>query len=308
VLIHGGGNHLVSVYGIEPDLESRVSIIPGHLVDGRLSRLEPGTNKVFMGRSLAYQLGVREGDLMTLIIPEPSAGGNSVTPRMARVEVAGFFEVDSEVDYSLMLMDRKDLAAIARDTSLTWRVTVGNIFLAPAVAQDIRALGGSVLSVEVWTDEYGDFFETVRMEKIMMFILLTLIVAIAAFNIVSGLSMMVKEKQADIAVLRTLGLAPSRVMQVFVIQGTLVGVLGTIGGMLIGVPLAVYIPEVIGFFEDLVGARMLAGTYFDRVPSDVRPADLVVIVLVSLGLSLAATLYPAWRAAQLHPADVLRYE
>ena len=226
---------------------------------------------------------------------------------MARLQVAGFFEVDSELDYGLMLMNRKDLASIVRDNTNTWRISLHDIFLAPSIKRELEK-SSSVDKVSTWNDEYGDFFRTVKMEKIMMFILLTLIVAIAAFNIVSGLSMMVKGKQADIAVFRTMGLSPGKVMQIFVVQGTVVGILGTAIGMLVGIPLAHYIPQVIGFVEDLTGTHLLAGTYFDRVPTDVRLPDLGVIVVVSLALSFLATLYPAWRAAKLRPANVLRYE
>lgn len=307
VAIHNDGRRLVNVYGIEPEREKDISIIPDHLVAGAMSDLTAGSHHVILGRSLGFDLGLNRGDVVTLIIPQPSASGNSVTPKMTRATVAGFFEVKSELDYGLVLMNRNDLASAVGDHTQTLRVTLHDVFRAASLAATL-AQRSDVLGVSDWTDEYGDFFRTVRMEKIMMFILLTLIVAIAAFNIVSGLSMMVKEKQADIAVFRTMGLSPAQVMQVFVIQGTVVGVLGTAAGMLAGVPLAYYIPGIIRFVENLVGARMLAGTYFDRVPTDVRVPDLVAIVAVSMALSLLATLYPAWRAARLRPARVLRYE
>lgn len=308
LVIHGQQTRLVSVYGVEPGKEQSVSIVPDHMVSGDLASLSPGTNRVVLGRPLAFQLGIVTGDTITLIIPEPSRGGNAVTPRMARLVVAGFFELDSELDYKLLMIDRHDLSGIVRDAGdETWRVTLHDIFRAPAFAAEAMKQQG-VTGVSTWTDDYGDFFRTVRMEKIMMFVLLTLIVAIAAFNIVSGLSMMVKEKQADIAVLRTLGLSPGQVMQTFVIQGAIVGVAGTLIGMVIGLPLAYWVGTVVRFFEDLSGTRLLAGTYFDRVPSDLRTPDFAVIVLVSLLISLLATLYPSYRASRLRPAEVLRYE
>ncbi len=281
--------------------------MPDHIVVGNIDALTPGSNALMLGRPLAFQLGLATGDAITLIVPEASAGGNAVTPRLARVTVAGFFEVDAEVDYNLVLMNRNDLAAVVGDTNAIFRVTLDDIFRAPAFSRSVESTIQGASTTD-WTNEYGDFFETVRMEKIMMFVLLTLIVAIAAFNIVSGLSMMVREKRADIAVLRTLGLSPLGVMFTFMIQGTVVGVLGTILGLLIGIPLAWSVSDVVSFFEDLAGAKMLAGTYFDRLPSDIRLADLLVIALVSLVISLLATLYPAYRASRLQPADVLRYE
>ncbi|MEX0941754.1 MAG: lipoprotein-releasing ABC transporter permease subunit [Pseudomonadales bacterium] len=307
VAVQGRSNKLVSIYGIVPDQEKQVSILPNHLVSGSLADLSQGQNRVFMGRPLGFQLRTAVGDMLTLIIPEPSVSGNSVVPRLARVQVAGFFEVDSEVDYNLIVANLSDLTAMAGTTETTFRVTLADIFLAPAVKEDLLGVPG-VTRIVTWTDEFGDFFETVRMEKIMMFILLSLIVAIAAFNIVSGLSMMVRDKQADIAVFRTMGLSPFSVMQTFVIQGAMVGLLGTFLGLAIGIPLAVSISEVVSFFESLFGARMLAGTYFDKVPSDLRIADLAAIAMVAIAISLVATLYPAYRASRLRPANVLRYE
>lgn len=307
LLLHGSSNKLVAMYGVDAEREALVSILPDHIVAGNMGALTPGSGALLLGRPLAFQLGLVTGDSVTLIVPEPSAGGNAVAPRLARLRVAGFFEVDAEVDYSLVLMNRDDLAQVAGDTSIAYRVTLDDVFRAPGFAA-AAATGIEGATASDWTDEFGDFFETVRMEKIMMFVLLTLVVAIAAFNIVSGLSMMVREKRADIAVLRTLGLSPRAVMVTFMIQGSVVGVLGTALGLLIGIPLAWSVSDIVSFLEGLAGANMLAGTYFDRLPSDIRGADLLVIALVSLVISLTATLYPAYRASRLQPADVLRYE
>lgn len=307
VIIHGGSNRLVSLYGIEPEIESSMSIVPDHMRTGAMGDLIEGENRVVIGRPLAYQLGVGPGDTMTVIVPELSATGRSIRPRLMRVQVSGLFELDSELDYSLVLMHGADLRKLIGVNERHIRVQLDNIFAAPSFSRQASALT-EVDRTRDWTRQFGDFFETVRMEKTMMFILLTLIVAIAAFNIVSSLSMMVKEKQADIAVFRTLGLSPAGVMGIFVTQGAVVGVLGTLMGLIIGVPLAFYIPEIVAFFEDLFGVRMLAGTYFDRLPSDVRAPDIAVIGLVSVVITLLATLYPARQAARLQPADVLRYE
>lgn len=305
MLINGNSNQLLAVYGIVPEEESRISVIPAHVNVPLEALMAPGSNRMVMGRGLGYRAGLERGDSVTLVIPEPSAGGNSVSPKIARVEVSGFFELGSELDYRLALLHIDDLKAITGSMKTGYRLTLNNIFAANEVARWLEDSLGPDVKVSSWSREYGNFFETVRMEKVMMFILLALVIAIAAFNIISSLSMMVKEKQADIAVLGTLGMSPGRIMMIFVIQGGLIGILGTLLGVLIGVPLAIYVPEIVGFFEQILGSRMLAGTYFDRVPSDVRAPDIAVVLLVSLTITMLATLYPAWRAARLRPAEVL---
>lgn len=308
MLINAGETRLIALYGIEPGAERAVSNIPT-FVDGDLRELLPaGSNQIVIGRGLAYQAGIARGDRIMVVIPEPSAGGNTITPRFGQVTVAGFFELGSELDYRLGLMNIEDLGAITGRAQTAWRLALDDVFVAPVISRWLRDRLGPDAEISDWTREYGNFFETVRMEKIMMFVLLSLVIVIAAFNIISSLSMMVKEKQADIAVLRTLGMSPRRVMMIFVVQGGSIGALGTLVGVLLGVPLALWIPEIIGFFEELWGARVLAGTYFERVPSDVRVPDVAVILAVSLTITIMATLYPAWRAARLRPAEVLHAE
>jgi lipoprotein-releasing system permease protein len=307
MVIGQSSTRLVAVYGVDPAADARVSIIDQHIVRGALTDLLPGTNRSIIGRPLGYQLGLREGDEFTLMIPEPGKNGHSISPKLARIHVAGFFELDSELDYELILLPLADLQAISGDHAAQLRVTLSDVLEAPRLAQQIKNKypGQGVLD---WTADYGDFFKTVKMEKVMMFLLLAMIVAIAAFNIVSGLSMMVKEKSSDIAVLRTLGLSSRQVMLVFMIHGSLVGAAGVVLGVLLGVPLAYHIPEVVGFFESMFGGKVLAGTYFSQVPTDVRWFDIGIIMLVSLGITVMATLYPAYRASRLQPAQVLRHE
>lgn len=305
VMIAGASNRLVALYGIEAEREEAVSILPQNMVAGSLGDLAREGGAV-LGRPLAWQLGLGVGDTATVIVPVPAAAGSSIRPRLMRVVVRGLFEVDSEVDYGVVLLRLPDLMDLV-GTEPTVRLALNDVFAAPAVSQ--RAISAGVAtSARDWTDDYGDFFDTVRMEKNMMFILLAFVVAIAAFNIVSSLSMMVKEKHFDIAVFRTLGLTPSRIMLIFLGQGAIIGLLGVGLGLALGVPLAIFIPDIVAFFEDLLGARMLAGTYFDELPTDVRAADLVVIAGVSLVISFIATLYPARQAAALQPAAILRYE
>ncbi len=304
MLVQSNKNRLVAVYGIDPGKEKEMSVVPSHMVEGRLEDLVPGSYKIAIGKPLGLQLGLWTGDNITLLIPEPSPQGSMVVPKIARVELASTFALQSELDYALVLINLEDLKQIVGVVQHDTRLTLDNIFQVGGV----RKLLETEVNVTDWSREYGDFFETVRMEKLMMFILLTLIVMIAAFNTVSGLSMMVKEKQAEIAVLRTMGLSRGRVMQVFIIQGSFIGLVGTVAGVILGVPLAYNVTEVVGFFEDVFGGRMLAGTYFDRVPSDVRLFDIIVIILVSFLISILATLYPAYRAAKVDPANALGAE
>jgi lipoprotein-releasing system permease protein len=303
MMLVSGEGRLIAVYGIDPEQESDVSIIPQHLRSGVITDLKSGEFRVIVGSSLASRFSLWTGSKSTLLIPVPSSGGETVVPRISQVTVLDTFKLDSELDYGLVLMHVDDLARITGDERVLSRVALNDIFSVNAFLQ----ASGAVV-VETWYDEYGDFFETVRMEKLMMFLLLTLIVMIAAFNTVSGLSMMVQEKQSEIAVLRTMGLSRGEVTSIFVVQGALIGVVGVSFGLLLGTPLAHYITEIVSFFENVLGNRMLAGTYFDRVPSDVRYADIAVIALVSFLIALLATLYPAFRAARIDPAVVLRAE
>lgn len=303
MLLSATESRLVSVYGIDPAMESRISIIPQHIQTGEIGNLVSGKNRVIVGSAIAARFGLYPGSHGTLLIPVPSASGQTVVPRVSQISVAGTFQLESELDYALVLMHIDDLRKITGDDSQQSRVTLKDIFSVNA----FRAQSGQTV-LSSWYDEYGDFFETVRMEKLMMFLLLTLIVMIAAFNTVSGLSMMVKEKQSEIAVLRTMGLRRHQVTSIFVVQGALIGIFGVTFGLLIGLPLAYHVTEIVSFVENMMGGRMLAGTYFDRVPTDVRFVDIVVIGVVSLFIALAATLYPALRAAQLDPAVALRAE
>ncbi len=305
VVVNGHGSRLVSLFGVEPGREAAVSVLPEHMVSGSLSALEPGSHRVIVGRSLAMLLGVRLGDAMTVIVPQP--GEQSIRPRLLRLTLAGTFDLGSELDYQLFVLHGEDLAMLLGEPFRRIRVRLDDVFAAPRISRQLTNAGAARDAVD-WTEEFGDFFKAVQREKTMMFVLLTLIVAIAAFNIVSSLSMMVKEKQADIAIYRTLGMTPGAVMGVFMTQGIVVGLLGTLLGLAVGIPLAFLIPDIVAAVEGMVGARMLAGTYFDRLPVDVRWPDLVIIALVSVGISVIATLYPAYQASRLQPASVLRYE
>jgi len=309
MLSAGGDVNIAEIYGVSPEHEERVSIIPQHMQFGKLKDLVPGTNTIVLGRGLAMQLGVFPGQSLTLLLPETSSSGQTVRPRIVQVRLAGTFEVEAELDYTLALMNVQDLARIldVSQALISTRIRFRDLLQAPARMTEIdRMLAGT--TAESWADQYGDLFSAVEMEKSMMFLLLLLIIAIASFNIISGLVMLVDEKKSDIAILRTLGISPGSVMAIFIIQGSILGVIGTTAGMLAGALLAINITDIVSFFENLAGQQVLAGTYFDSVPSELRMNDLAIIAFTSLLISIASTIYPAWRASTLHPADVLRYE
>ncbi len=295
-------NRMITIHGVVPEREREMSVLDKHMVDGSVEDIQAGGNHVVLGASIAARMGLWLGDTSTLLIPVASPGGQSVVPRVARVKVVGIFRLESELDFGLAVMHVDDLATLV-GAEPNYRLSLQNIFELGTIADKY---GDSVIST--WAEDYGDFFAAVRMEKLMMFLLLTMIVMIAAFNTVSGLSMMVKEKQGEIAVLRTMGLTPHDITRVFMIQGSVVGVSGVLLGLILGLPAAYWVSEIVGFFEDLFGGRMLAGTYFDRVPSEIRAPDIFMIALVSSVIAVIATLYPAYRAGQLEPAEVLRAE
>lgn len=311
MLTRRGSVNVVALYGILPQREGDVSIIPDHINRGSLQNLQEGGDGIVLGRDLAYSLGVSIGDEFTLIIPQPSRGGGSIVPKMVKVTLVATFKVGAELDYSLALMHVADLARILmlKGGVHGIRIQVDDLFDAPdIIRRTVAALGADRYRGVDWTATYGDLFQTIGMEKTMMFLLLLLIVAIAAFNIIAGLIMLVDDKKGDIAILRTLGASPATIMGIYVVQGSVIGIAGTLLGMVLGIVLAINITEIVAWFEQLLNVTVLGGTYFDSVPSDLRMADLLVIFLVTLVISFAATLYPAYRAAQLNPAEVLRSE
>lgn len=305
MLVSHSGNELVKIYGVIPGEEEKMSLVSQYMVAGDMSLLVPGNSYVLLGRPLAFRLGLGVGDGVTLVMPGTTKSGRSIRPKLFNLEIAGLFELGSELDYGLGLMHLKDVEAVS--ALKPWmRFKLADVFDADGFAKNIR--NHFQVDVLTWGDEYGDFFQTVKMEKIMMFILMAVIIAIAAFNIVSSLSIMVVDKKSDIAILRTMGANSRQIMSIFMVQGMLTGLVGLLLGLAIGVPLAQYITEVVSFFEDVLSSRVLSGTYFDRVPSDVRLRDLMVISLFSLLVSFLATIRPAIKASKLQPAAILRTE
>ena len=313
MLTAGGAVRGVLVRGIEPDEERSVSDVSDYMVTGTLDELEAGAFRIVVGSSLATRLGLDLGSRVTAIAPEPTTSPAGVVPRHRRFEVAGIFEAGhGQYDSSFALMHIRDAGRLfrVRDGVSGLRLRLDDVFAAPRLAQEIASGLGGRYWVTDWTRYHAQFFRALRIEKTAMFIILTLIVAVAAFNLVSTLVMIVNEKQPEIAILRTLGLTPASVLAIFLVQGTLIGLVGTGVGAAAGVALAGNLEVIVPAIERLIGQKFLSPEiyYLADVPADIRGADVVTIVVVAFVMSVIATIYPAWRAANTQPADALRHE
>ncbi|MCC6213005.1 MAG: lipoprotein-releasing ABC transporter permease subunit, partial [Burkholderiales bacterium] len=301
------------VRGVLPAREDRVAEIGSHMRAGRLDALRAGEFHIVLGSELARALGARPGDKVALIAPQGQVTPAGVIPRLKQFTVAGIFEVGMfEYDSGLALVHLEDAQKLFQMGSEVsgLRLRLDDLFAARGVARALVAKLGADFYATDWTRSHANFFRAVEIEKRVMFIILTLIVAVAAFNIVSTLVMLVTDKQADIAILRTLGASPGSVVQIFMVQGALIGVIGTFAGVVLGVLLGLNVATVVPFIEGLLGFKFLAKDvyYISDLPSDVQIADVATIALVSLALSFLATLYPSWRASRVNPAEALRYE
>ena len=301
------------VRGILPEREAAVADLGRQMVFGSLEALRPSEFGIVLGAELARALRVRPGDKLTLISPQGLVTPAGVVPRLKQFTLVGVFEVGLfEYDGGLVLVHLADAQRFYRleEGVSGVRAKVADLFEARAIADRLGTRLGAGVKTTDWTRTHATFFRAVQIEKTMMFIILTLIVAVAAFNIVSTLVMVVTDKEPDIAILRTLGATPRSIMKIFVVQGALIGVVGTILGVAGGVLLAANIDVVVPFIERLVGMRMFSPDvyYISELPSDLQRRDVIAITCVSLVLSLAATLYPSYRAARLRPAEALRYE
>ncbi|MBL1266855.1 MAG: lipoprotein-releasing ABC transporter permease subunit [Halomonas sp.] len=308
----GGRNQGAMVNGINPEWEDRVSIIGEHMRQGELIDLVPGEWHVVLGSMLARNLGVGVGDRVTLLVPEASITPAGVFPRLKRFTVSGIFSVGAELDANLAYANIEDMQTLARlgDAVGGLRLQLDDLFAASSETQAILNELGPEYRGSDWTFSQGNLFQAIQMEKRMIALLLTVIIAVAAFNIVSTLVMVVTDKRADIAILRTIGAKPSSIMGIFIVQGMAIGFIGIAIGVAVGVLLALTIADLIGWVEGTLGIQFLdAGVYFiSDLPSRLQWNDVSRIVLAAFGLTFLSTLYPAWRAAKVQPADVLRYE
>ena len=312
LLARGEDMRGVLVRGIDPVLEPEVTELGNPEQRAALQRLQTGKFGVVLGSELARALGVRVGDPVTLIAPSGQLTPAGVVPRLKQMEVLGTFDSGHfEYDSTLALVHWEDAARIFRlEGPSGVRLKLRDLHQARAVAADLQTTMGAGVYVRDWSQQNRTWFAAVQVEKRMMFIILTLIVAVAAFNLVSTLVMTVTDKRADIAILRTLGASPASIMGICVVQGAMVGVIGTLTGLLLGLGVALHIDVIVPAIEHALGASFLPKDIYliSRMPSEPQSGDIVPIAIISLVLSFVATIYPSWRASQVNPAEALRYE
>ncbi len=308
----GGELYGVLVHGVEPAYEQRLAGDLINMIEGDLDVLEPGSRSIILGRILAFDLGVRIGDGVVLLIPRP-VGDGTLQPVLERFVLRGVFEAGlQDHDATLALVNLEDAARVLRlgDSVGALRFRADDVMAAPAVARSIDEALGEGFASRDWTVENASYFRAIRIEKLMMSLILSLIIGVAAFNIVASLVMVVTDKTNDIAVLRTLGMGPDGVVRVFFVQGAAIGWAGVAIGVVLGIVLAVNVPVIAPALEALFGFQIMPGDvyYVTRIPSELEWPDVAVISLAALALTSLATLYPARRAALVNPAAALRYE
>src|SRR5580765_2735167 len=310
LIAHGDARRGVIVRGIVPSEEATVTDLAARLKDTTLSRLVPGAWGVVLGIDLARTLGVREGDKVTIVLPGGQVTPAGVVPRLKSLTVVGTFDAGHyEYDSGLALVHLDDAARLFRSEGPTGvQLRLADLNQAPRIAAELAQSLGPKFEVRDWTRTNRNWFAAVQVEKRLMFIILTLIVAVAAFNLVSTLVMTVTDKRSDIAILRTLGASPRSVMGIFMVQGALAGVIGTLAGVAFGLLIAFNVGSIVAVIEALLRVSFLPASVYliSRMPSDPQSADIVPIVVISLVLSFVATLYPSWRASRVRPAEALR--
>ena len=313
MLSYKGAMQPIQINGVDPALESQVSIVTQHIVQGRLQDLKAGEFGVVIGEITARRFRLSVGDKITLIVPEISSAPGGITPRLQRLTVVGVFKVGAELDGSMALVNVADAAVIQRwqpNQVQGVRLALTDLYAAPQVSTAIAGGLGADYKADDWTHTQGSLFSAMKMEKTMIGLLLLMIVAVAAFNIIATLIMVVNDKGADIAILRTIGATPRQIMTIFMVQGSVIGVIGTIIGGVLGVIAAINVSQLVGWIERVTGQHIFTSdVYFiSNLPSKLEGSDVLMICAAGLILSFLATIYPAYRAAQIQPAHALRYE
>lgn len=310
LLSHKGLVSSAFISGIHPDYEDRVSILSEHMKKGRLQDLQPGTFNVVLGSSLLSKLGLAIGDKVTLVLPEAAVTPAGVIPRFKRFTVSGSFTVGAELDGMVGFINLEDAAVLGRMKGHVEgvRIKVDNLFMAGRIAWEIASNQQQPFYASDWTRTHGTLFQAIKMEKTMMALLLLLIVAVAAFNIVSSLVMVVTDKKADIAILRTLGASPGTVMTIFMVQGSFIGIMGTLMGTALGVFCALNISDFALWLEQALDTKLFEQYFVNYLPSELRWNNVFLVSGIGFLMSFLATLYPARRAAKVQPAEALRYE
>jgi len=312
LITYEGGVESIQVQGILPEAESRVSVLEDHMIIGSSANLLPGEFGIVMGRLLARSLGIAPGDRVTLTLSDINITPAGVFPRMRSFTLVGVFEVGAQVDQNLAMIHIDDAARLFRYSGGVQglHVKVNDMYRAGTVMSELAQGFGEAFTVKDWSQTQGSLFQAVKMEKIVIAALLCIIIAVAAFNIVSSLVLMVADKRSDIAVLRTLGLTARQVMGIFIVQGSAVGLAGTLIGAALGCLIAFTLSSLMAVLESLFGWHAFDPNvfYISQFPSVLMWQDVVLICSVAVTLSLLATLYPAYRAAKIEPAEALRYE
>jgi lipoprotein-releasing system permease protein len=310
----GASNQFSLIQGIQPELHDQVSIIGDHMLAGELQNLKAGEYGIILGSGIARKLGVFVGDKVTLISVEgTTATPAGISPRLKRFTLVGIFEVRAEIDARLAVIHIKDAEKLLRypaDEVSGLRIKADNVLRAASLSQQIyQTLDGPYFTSD-WTRSHGSLFRAIKMEKTMMFILLTFIIAVAAFNIVTTLVMVVTDKQADIAILRTIGASPGQILSIFIVQGSLNGFFGTLLGLIGGISLSNSLPDIVVWVEQTFNVSLIPGdVYFvSFLPTQLLMSDVMNVSIAAFGMSILATLYPAWRASRVKPAEALRYE
>ena len=313
MLTHAGQVRGVMIRGVLPSREPAVSEIGRYLVEGELESLAPGRFNVLMGRDLARRLGADVGTRVTLVAPQARITPAGVLPRMRRFTVSGLFEAGhAQYDTSLAVVHVEDAQRVFRlgQGISGLRVKLADMFDAPRVSRELARSFGGRYWLRNWTQYHANFFRALKIERTVMFVILTLIVAVAAFNLVSTLVMVVTDKESDIAILRTLGAGQSSILAIFVVQGTLIGIAGTIAGVAGGVALATHVETLVPAIESFFDVKFLSPDiyYISAVPSEMRWRDVAAVGAVAFVMCVLATIYPAWKASRVQPVEALRHE
>ncbi|CAM4047145.1 Lipoprotein-releasing system transmembrane protein LolC [Pseudomonas reidholzensis] len=313
MLSYKGAMQPIQVSGIDPAEEGKVSIVGQHIVQGRLQDLLPGEYGVVIGELTARRFRLNTGDKLTLIVPEISKAPGGITPRMQRLTVVGIFKVGAELDGSQAYINAADAGEMQRwapGSVQGVRLKLHDLYAAPQVSKAIAAQLGEGYHADDWSHTQGSLFSAMKMEKTMIGLLLMMIIAVAAFNIIATLVMVVNDKGADIAILRTIGATPTQIMGTFMVQGSLIGIVGTLLGGVLGVVAAINVSQIVGWLERVSGQHIFTSdVYFiSSLPSELQWGDVAMICTAGLVMSFLATIYPAYRASQIEPAMALRYE
>ena len=300
----------VVVSGIEPEYEKKVSIINEHMLAGDIDNLKEGEFGIVLGKSMVDNMNLQLGDKVTLVLPEASPSPAGVIPRFKRFTLVGIFNISPELDSLTGYVAMRDAGVLLRlpEGAQGIRLKLNDIFYAPIADDKAQFIDPDRLISDNWKQTHGNLFSAIQMEKTMMALLLSLIILVAAFNIVSSLIMLVTDKKADIAILKTFGASPKLITQVFVVQGMIIGVVGTVLGTILGVTFSLTVSDLLNWVNNTLGLGLFNAYFVDYLPSQVKVLDVLLVVSISFLLSFLMTIYPALRASKVQPAQALRYE